>query len=205
MNHSFTDEQLLNLINNTIVEKSEYLDNDFTGGGVQITSTYNHKIVKHKVYLTFGYDDKRNSKSINFNIDETISFIWQQAILLKVKSMQTLNSGDSISELNRLMNTKIDRDNKIIDRDKECKEVVTKVVRTKSFSFSLSKNMQLSNTNKEYQEKLREYIQANIKGLTYEDFYNACEMKGYKYKNYKLVYDKWTKDYKEKATEWSEY
>ena len=189
--HSFTDEQLLNLINNTIIEKSDYLDSDFTGGGVQITSTYNHKIIKHKVYLTFGYDNKRNSLSISFEIEEAISFIWQQAILLKVKSIQTLSSSDSISELNRLMNKKIDRDSKIIDRDKECKEFVTKDVRTKSFSFSLPSTKQLSNTSREYKEKLEAYISKSGKSMTYQEFYDACEMKGYKYKNFKLVYDKW--------------
>lgn len=64
------------------------------------------------------------------------------------------------------------------------------------FSFSLNKNTSLSNTSKEYQLKLKEYIFSNFRGLTYEDFYNSCEMKGYKYKNFKMAYDKWTKDYK---------
>lgn len=193
-NYSFTDEQLLNLINNTIIEKSEFDINDFTGGGVQITSTYNHKIVKHKIYLTFGYDEKRNSKSFSADIEEEISFIWQKAILLKVKSMQTLNNGNSLSDLNRLMNTKIDRDIKIVDRDKQCNDIVTKVVTKKSFSFSLGRLTQLSNTNEEYRRNLKKYIEESKYSMTYEDFYNSCEMKGYKYKNYKLVYDKWNKE-----------
>lgn len=66
------------------------------------------------------------------------------------------------------------------------------------FSFSLGRVTTLSNTSEEYQLKLKEYIFSNFRGLTYEDFYNNCEMKGYKYKNFKLVYDKWTKDYVKK-------
>lgn len=135
---SFTDEQLLNLVNNTILTKCEFAIEDFTGGGVQTTSTHNHKIIKHKIYLTFGYDSKRNSKSYHEDIDEEISFIWHKAILVKIKSLQALKNGSVISDLNELMNIDskiVDRDNKIeiIDRDsdKECNEFVTKPVRKK--------------------------------------------------------------------------
>jgi len=130
---SFTDEQLLNLVNNTITTKSEFDIKDFTGGGVQITSTYNHKVIKHKIYLTFGYDEKRNSKSYNEDIEKDISFIWQKAILLKVNSMQILKTGSSLSDLNKLMNTdsKIEiEDNKIEDRDRPRKQVATTSLRT---------------------------------------------------------------------------
>jgi len=51
---NFTDEQLLNLVNNTVLTKSEFSLDSFTGGGVQTTKTNNHKIIKHKIYLTFG-------------------------------------------------------------------------------------------------------------------------------------------------------
>ena len=27
--------------------------------------------------------------------------------------------------------------------------------------------------------------------MSYEDFYNSCEMKGYAYVNFKMAYDKW--------------
>jgi len=135
---SFTDEQLLNLVNNTVLTKSNHSLESFTGGGVQTTSTHNHKIIKHKIYLTFGYDEKRNSISYSEDIDEEISFIWHKAILVKVKSLQALKNGSVISDLNELMNTdnKIeDRDNKIEiedrDSDKECNDFVTKPVRSK--------------------------------------------------------------------------
>ena len=36
---SFTDEQLLNLVNNTIETKTEFTRNEFTGGAVIITTT----------------------------------------------------------------------------------------------------------------------------------------------------------------------
>ena len=30
--------------------------------------------------------------------------------------------------------------------------------------------------------------------MSYQDFYDQCEMKPYKYKNFKLAYDKWNKN-----------
>lgn len=155
---SFSDEQLLNLVNNTILTKSDHNINDFTGGGVQTTSTHNHKIIKHKIYLTFGYDEKRNSISYSEDIDEEISFIWHKAILVKVKSLQTLKNGSVISDLNDLMTNKIiDRDNKIEieDRDKECNELVTKPVRIKKISL-----------NDQIAGKLSEYKNINIEAFT---------------------------------------
>jgi hypothetical protein len=65
----------------------------------------------------------------------------------------------------------------------------------KPFSFSLTSTKQLSNTSKEYKEQLEQYINSNFKGMSYKEFYDSCEMKGYKYKNYKMVYDKWNKNY----------
>lgn len=59
------------------------------------------------------------------------------------------------------------------------------------FTFSLSKQRLLASTSKEYQSKLEEYITNSGKPMSYEDFYNQCEMKPYKYKNFKMAYDKW--------------
>jgi len=164
---SFTDEQLLNLVNNTIIKKSEHNMKDFTGGGVQITSTYNHKIIKYKIYLTFGYDDKRNSISYSEDITEDISMIWHQAIMLKVKSMQAMNTSSSLSDLNELMNidSKIE-DNKIEieDRDKECNELVTKPIRIKKKSLK-----------DQIADKLSEYDNINL-----EAFNEWMEYKKYK-------------------------
>lgn len=179
MENSFTDEQLLNLVNNTILSKTEFELSEFTGGGVQITSTYNHKVIKHKIYLTFGYDSKRNSKSYSQDIDEELSIIWQTAILLKVKSIQVSKVGSSFSELNSLMssNFKIeDRDNKIEDRDRARNNIVPKSLRKKSKidfdetiinkatkdltekDFTLSKECYLSEVPDAYLETLERYI-----------------------------------------------
>ncbi len=132
-NDSFTDEQLLNLVNNTILQKTDFNIDKFTGGGVQVTSTYSNKVIKYKIYLTFGYDEKRNSVSHSEEIDEDIFYIWQRAILLKVKSIQVNNIGTSLSDLNKLMNvdSKIE-DSKIEDRDsdRERKEIVPTSLRT---------------------------------------------------------------------------
>jgi hypothetical protein len=153
---SFTDQQLLNLVNNTIRKKSEFKPEDFTGGGVQITSTHNHKIIKHKIYLTFGYDEKRNSISYSEDIEENVSMIWHEAIFLKVKSMQVMSTGSSLSDLNELMNidSKIEIvDSKIEDRDKECNDNVTTSLRKKP-----SLKIQI-------EEKLSEYSNINIEAF----------------------------------------
>lgn len=103
MKHSFTDEQLLNLVNNTIRTKTEYQVSDFTGGSVQITSTNNHQLMKYKVSLFFGYKQK-NPISRTIDINEGLVSIWMDAIQLKCKAIQISNNGMDYSELNSLMN-----------------------------------------------------------------------------------------------------
>jgi len=186
---SFTDEQLLNLVNNTILTKSDHNIDLFTGGGVQTTSTHNHKIIKHKIYLTFGYDEKRNSISYSQDIDEETSFIWHKAILLKVKSMQALNTGSSLSELNELMNTDIKieiEDNKIEDRDKECNDIVKSSLRKKpSLKIQIEEKLtEYSNINLDAFNEWIEYkkyktitpITKLLNMLTKQDYYTQQEM-----------------------------
>ncbi|NOQ32174.1 MAG: hypothetical protein GQ570_13750 [Helicobacteraceae bacterium] len=132
---SFTDEQLLNLINNTIVKKTKYNVHNFTGGGVQISTTYNHRVVKYKIYLTFGFNSKNNSLSYSEEISEDLIYIWQKAILLKSLNLHLSTKGSNLNDLNSLMNTDIKiEDIKIVDRDididRGSNEVVTKLVRT---------------------------------------------------------------------------
>lgn len=102
--HSFTDEQLLNLVNNTIKTKTEFKIDDFTGGSVQVTSTNNHQLIKYRISLYFGYKGK-NPISRTLDINEELLSIWQLAMLLKVKFLQTSNNGMGYSELNALMNS----------------------------------------------------------------------------------------------------
>lgn len=101
--HSFTDEQLLNLVNNTIANKTEFKVEDFTGGSVQVTSTNNHQLIKYRISLYFGYKGK-NPISRTLDISEELIAIWQQALHLKVKFMQVSTNGMNYSELNALMN-----------------------------------------------------------------------------------------------------
>jgi len=65
--------------------------------------------------------------------------------------------------------------------------------KTDEFSFTLTTQKLLSSTSREYQSKLKEYILNSGKQMSYEDFYNQCEMKPYKYKNFKMAYDSWNK------------
>ena len=119
MNHSFTDEQLLNLVNNTIRTKTEYDISDFTGGSVQITSTNNNQLMKYKVSLFFGYKQK-NPISRTIDITEGLVYIWIEAIHLKCKALQAVNNGMDYSELNALMNN---FSNEVVNKEIESNKI----------------------------------------------------------------------------------
>ena len=77
-------------------------------------------------------------------------------------------------------------------QEKEQGQIV-RATKQNVFTFSLSTQKLLSSTSKEYQSKLEEYIANSGKPMSYQDFYNQCEMKPYKYKNFKMAYDSWNK------------
>lgn len=104
---TFTDEQLLNLVNNSILEKTVFAITDFTGGYVSITLNTNKKQDTCKVALLFGYKN-RNSQSVIFEVDSGLIFIWIKAIKLKIESLKIDNTGMNFNELNGLMNTSYD-------------------------------------------------------------------------------------------------
>lgn len=87
--------------------------------------------------------------------------------------------------------TNNDKRTKIMNKDNE--QCIIKQGVKKEFTFSLKTQKLLSDTNKEYQSNLMEYINNSGKQMTYIDFYNQCEMKPYKYKNFKMAFDSWTK------------
>jgi len=124
-NHTFTDEQLLNLENNTIKTKTEFDAKDFTGGSVQVTSTNNHQLIKYRISLYFGYKGK-NPISRTIDINEELLAIWQHAMLLKVKFLQTSNNGMGYSELNTLMNPS----NEVVSNIVDSNIVVSKGINT---------------------------------------------------------------------------
>lgn len=181
---TFTDEQLLNLVNNTIKTKTEFEINDFTGGSIQLTSTNNHQLIKYKVSLFFGYSN-RNAISKTFSIKEDFVTIWQKAILLKVKSLQTTNNGMDYSEINALMNnldevevvsnkvvsiskgsTNNRKINRTIDFNQEILSIPTDELNEKH--FSLSKPSLFRDAPSEYLETLERYINSYVDKLEIE-------------------------------------
>ncbi len=184
-NDSFTDEQLLNLVNNTIVEKTDFSPSDFTGGAIQVTATHKNKIISMKVVLMFGYDNNKNSRSIQVEIDESTYYVWSKAILLKTHSLRADTTGADLNELNRLMNTV---------SEKRKKEETPKVDTSKIFSFTLSRKTSVNNLSKQYLEKLKEHIENSTYTLTYEEFINGLESKGNKYVNFRSAYNTWAKN-----------
>lgn len=174
---SFTDEQLLNLVNNTIKTKTDFQVNDFTGGSVQITSTNNHQLIKYKVSLFFGYVN-RNAISKTFSIKEDFVGIWQQAILLKVKSLQITNNGMDYSEMNSLMN------------NLEQVEVVSNIVVSKGSTTNRTINRKIDFTPPSLEE-IEAYIKEkaiNVDAKKFFDYFevsNWVDSKGNKVKNWK--------------------
>lgn len=197
---SFTDEQLLNLVNNTIIEQTDYTVDMFTGGAVQTTTSHNHKITNYKVLLFFGYNDKRNPITYTEEITRDELFIWTKAITLKVESLKIDTVGSSFDKLNRRMNKKI-------ENDSIGKEVVgigigkgsTNFVTTsyeeekkdKPFSFSLTRLTAFSSLSATYKQHLKAYIEEQNRPLTYQEFVDGLEATGKKYKNFKSAYNTW--------------
>ena len=190
--YSFTDEQLLNLVNNTIKTKTDFQVNDFTGGSVQITSTNNHQLIKYKVSLFFGYVN-RNAISKTFSIKEDFVGIWQQAILLKVKSLQITNNGMDYSEMNSLMN------------NLEQVEVVSNIVVSKGSTTNRTINRKIDFTPPSLEE-IKQYIEEKNISVDANQFFNFFDVanwidsKGNKVKNWKQKLLTWA-NYNKPKTE----
>ncbi|MGD9554407.1 MAG: hypothetical protein AB7D96_02185 [Arcobacteraceae bacterium] len=103
-NLSFTDDQLLNLVNNTILQKTEFTIDEFTGGSVGITSTNNNTQTNYRVSLFFGYANKKPITR-NIVIEKDTYYIWAKALMLKAQSIKNDNLGMNYSDLNTLMNS----------------------------------------------------------------------------------------------------
>jgi len=84
-----------------------------------------------------------------------------------------------------------------ISHDKVMQEEKRREEKRIEFTFSLEKTKLLSSTSKEYKQKLEEYIKQSGKKMTYQEFFDKCEMKPYKYKNFKMAYDNWNKEDKQ--------
>lgn len=189
---SFTDEQLLNLVNNTIKTKTEFEINDFTGGSIQITSTNNHQLIKYKVSLFFGYTN-RNAISKTFSIKEDFVTIWQKAILLKVKSLQITNNGMDYSEINALMNN--------LDEV----EVVSNIVVSKGSTTNRTINRKIDFIPPSLEE-IKQYIEEKNINVDVNQFFNFFDVanwidsKGNKVKNWKQKLLTWA-NYNKPKTE----
>ena len=189
----YTNSQYIAIIDSFIQDKTDYDVNDFTGGSLGITLTYNKTIVKYKFTMYFGFTSSKNAISKVVDIDEKLYHILNKALEVKVKSSINDDSTISLDYLNDIIT------NGSTNIDTKESNTPTKTKTNTLFTFVLSTNKLLSNCSQEYRDKLKEYIESSGKSMSYEDFYNSCEMKPYKYKNFKLAYDKWNKDDKPKG------
>ena len=199
---SFTDEQLLNLVNNTIKEETNYTQYDLTGAYIHTNIASRNKIVIHKVVFLFGFDKNRHSVQYQKEISGDVYFIWCKAILLKINSLLISNVGAEYDEINRRMNSR--KESNIKKREVIGKEVIgigkgraniARTSREKEFSFSLSKKCKYENLSKEYKSKLKaKCLLADGDIGRYEDFITQLEAKGYQYINFYKAYIAWDKE-----------
>ncbi len=111
---SFSDEQMLNLVNNTITSKTEFQPHDFTGGSVILTTTHSNTVKKFKISLYFGYNGK-HSVNRQIDISKDLYYIWAKAILVKIYSMDAIKTGMDLNELNKLMKSNSNSNSSIVD------------------------------------------------------------------------------------------
>jgi len=103
----FTQDQLINLVHNTIRNKTEYAVSQMTGGNVQLTCAggTSCKIINCKVMIYFGYDKSRNNRKFEEETDITLIEIWIKAIYAALQLKKVEKNGNLHLELNKLMNT----------------------------------------------------------------------------------------------------
>ena len=120
---SFTDEQLLNMLNRKILNDTEYPIDKYTGGYVSATTAYKNLITKYNICLFFGYkSDKKTSISKVMPIDENTYFVWAKAILVKTNSMRINTIGSTLNEINSLVKPLSKEEEKEIKKRSEEKD-----------------------------------------------------------------------------------
>lgn len=192
---SFTDDQLLNLINSTIIDETNHSVDMFTGGSIQITTTHNNKITNYKALLYFGYNEKRNPITYAEEITKDEFFIWSKAIMLKVESLKIDNVGSSFDKLNSRMNKKTENEN--------TKEVIGKGIEVIGIGRGRTSFVRKPNeTTKEILDYLNTKASKKFKHTTKSTLtlINARLKDGYTLEDFKTVIDKkvkaWEKDKK---------
>lgn len=138
---------------------------------------------------------------ITFN-DQMLTILWKSvkhSVYASVKGYcdkKSIPYDDVFEPLSNPLDNKQEGQEKGQEKEKEQVQ--------EDFTFSLKTQRLLSSTSKEYQSKLQEYINNSGKQMSYENFYNQCEAKPYKYKNYKLAYDNWNKNVKQQPKSFKE-
>lgn len=136
--------------------------------------------------------------------DQLLTILWKSvkhSIEASVQGYCTKKSIPYDQCFDPLANPLANKDNEQGEEKGQEKEQgqIVRVTKQDVFTFSLNTQKLLSATSKIYQSELKEYIDNSDKPMSYEDFYNQCEMKPYRYKNFKMAYDSWNKENKIKS------
>ena len=178
------------------------------------------KVDKSNFTFELEHDARIIARNLNLTIQETTDMM-KKMISLGLFSMNKNNKLACYALANRLDqsmtsnkefrqmidNYKQSHDSVMINPDKVMQEEKRREekILDKPFTFTLTRKASIENTSKEYQEKLRTYIEASNKSMTYKDFYDYCVLKDYKYKDFKRAYDSWNKDDNQKKPKNQEY
>jgi len=176
---SITDDQLLNLLDN-IINESEYYEEDFSGGYIQMTTTKLRSKETYKVVLLFGYKG-RNSVSTQIEIPREYIIIYTRAILLKLASIQIKDIGADFNQLNRLLNNPV-KEKKIKKKEEVLRssydtsyEVVSNLINLSNLNINIS-SILLSSTKIQNFIDVKEILAANAHHkMVFE--YNSKEYK----------------------------
>lgn len=106
-----------NLVNNMIINRTEFNIDDFTGGSVQISSTYNKKLSNYKLSLFFGYKSKKPITR-TFEIEKDSLSIWLSALYVKTTSIINSEVDINMNDIEVMMNSKEVDSNKVISISK---------------------------------------------------------------------------------------
>ena len=171
-NMSYTDEQLLNLVNNSILKHTEFLVSDFSGGSISVTSVHKNTRQNYKVNLYFGYKGK-NSVNRSFDIKDEFYFIWCKAVHLKVMSIASDNLGADFNELNEMMQSP--KNESAVDSSKLDSSTVVSISTEPDGTLQGTIQEKKKSLKVQTQEKLSEYDRIN-----YNAFNEWIEYKKYK-------------------------
>lgn len=210
-----TNKQLIEILDNIIVNKTDFDIDELTGASVSVSITHNHTQLNYYLILFFGYKN-RNSVQKKIPINEDLHSVLSKAIIIKIKDMQKDASEDDINDIltivsntNRTIGSNTPNYNNNLNNSNK----ITKAYE-KENDFTLPTTTKYSKVSEEYSEALKTFLCAYIEKqnlvlesngakhrlLDYDSFILGIEAKDYKYANFVKGYRTWNRSHIERVS-----